>query len=73
MASLGGKRKGESDGAPAAKKSRAVKAATCDKWIADCDKDLSTRVWLQYERSKSDRSAMEILTCKVCVRFVEKL
>ena len=28
---------------------RVVKAATCDKWIAENDAELSTSVWLKYE------------------------
>ena len=45
-------------GAPLGKKPRGVKTTTCDKWVAEYDRKLSTSVWLN-ERSPSDRSAVE--------------
>lgn len=53
--------------------SRGVKAITCDKWIAENDADLSTSVWLKYERKKDDRTFVELLTCSVCVQHEEKV
>ena len=58
-------------GAPLGKKPRGVKTTTCDKWVAEYDRELSTSVWLSYERSPSDRSVVENLKCKMCSRFVE--
>ena len=46
-------------GAPLGKKPRGVKTTTCDKWVAEYDRELSTSVWLSYERSPSDRSVVE--------------
>ena len=60
-------------GAPLGKKPRGVKTTTCDKWIAEYDRELSTSVWLSYERSPSDRSVVDNLKCKMCSRFVDKI
>ena len=61
-------------GAPLGKKPRGVKTTTCDKWVAEYDRELSTTsVWLSYERSPSNRSIVENLKCKMCSRFVDKI
>eukprot|EP00117_Sycon_ciliatum_P046299 scpid109962/ scgid33181/ len=72
MASVG-KRKGGDSCAPAQKKSRFVKVSTCDKWISDHDKELSTTVWLEFERSKQDRNVVDRLRCKLCIRFESRI
>eukprot|EP00117_Sycon_ciliatum_P007868 scpid100033/ scgid10813/ len=41
-----GKRKGDGESsAPAKKVARGVKTSTCDKWVSDSDKELSTSVF----------------------------
>lgn len=72
MASIG-KRKGDNYGAPPEKKSRSVKVATFDKWVADNDKELSTTTWLELQRSKEDRDVVECLKCKLCTRFESRI
>ena len=72
---MSGKRKPSTadPGAPLGKKPRGVKTTTCDKWVAEDDRELSTSVWLSYERSTSDRSVVENLECKMCSRLVNKI
>ena len=63
-------------GAPLGKKPRGFKTTTCDKWVAEYDGEVSTSVWLSYERSDpspSDRSVVENLKCKMCSRLVDKI
>eukprot|EP00117_Sycon_ciliatum_P048941 scpid100454/ scgid34778/ len=69
-----GKRKGDGESsAPAKKVARGVKTSTCDKWVSDGDKEMSTSVWLRYERQKDDRQLVEILKCAVCIKFEEQV
>ena len=47
---------------------RGVKAATCDKWIAENDAELSMSVWLKYERQKGNSTYVESIRCSLSIQ-----
>ena len=63
------KRKSASSDGPSVKQAVTIKSV--DKWIAESDKQLSTTVWLYY--NKADCEHVSALKCSICIQFQEKL
>ena len=60
-----------SDEDPPAKKRGISVETVVQKWITESDREMSTSVWLKYE--KADRNYVAMLKCSMCIQFNEKL
>ena len=52
---------------------RTLKISTCNKWVHENDKDLSTTVWLRYNTRSDMPQVVDTLKCRVCTQFEDKI